>query len=121
MQRTLYHFPLDPASRQVRLALGEKKLVFNDVVERYWEGRPAFLELNPSGLTPVLVEEDDGRRLVVCECRAILEHLEETGPEPRLLSRDPADRAEAHGGAFAASVRRSWRPGAGRWPALESP
>jgi len=95
VQRTLYHFPLDPASRQVRLALGEKKLAFEDVVERYWEGRPAFLELNPSGLTPVLVEEADGQRLVVCECRAILEHLEETGPEPRLLSRDPADRAEA--------------------------
>ena len=26
MERTLYHFPLDPASRQARLALGEKRL-----------------------------------------------------------------------------------------------
>ena len=95
MQRTLYHFPLDPASRQVRLALGEKKLAFDDVVERYWEGRPAFLELNPSGLTPVLVEVEGGRTRVICEVRAILEYLEEQHPEPPLLARDPGERAEA--------------------------
>ncbi len=95
VQRTLHHFPLDPASRQARLALGEKKLPFTEVIERYYESRPEFRVLNPSGLTPVLVEEEDGQRLVVCESRAILEHLEETVPEPALLSREPANRAEA--------------------------
>ena len=94
-QRTLHHFPLDPGSRQVRLALGEKRLPFAEVVERYWEGRPEFLALNPSGLTPVLIEQLDGERIVVCESRAILEHLEEREPEPALLVRDPAERAEA--------------------------
>ena len=93
--RTLYQFPLDPASRQVRLALGEKRLPFSDVVERYWERRPEFFALNPSGLTPVLVEEDGPKRLILCEARAILEHLEEQHPEPALLGRDPAERAEA--------------------------
>lgn len=95
VQRTLHQFPLDPASRQVRLALAEKKLPFTDLIERYYEGRPEFRALNPSGLTPVLVEERDGRKIVICEARAILEHLEETEPEPPLLSRDPAKRAEA--------------------------
>ncbi|MGI8839529.1 MAG: glutathione S-transferase N-terminal domain-containing protein [Caulobacteraceae bacterium] len=33
--RTLHHFPLDPASRQVRLALAEKRLPFEEVVVRY--------------------------------------------------------------------------------------
>ena len=94
-RRTLHHFPLDPASRQVRLALAEKKLPFEDVIERYYEGRPEFRAMNPSGLTPVLVEERDGDRLVVCEARAILEHLEETEPDPALLARDTAKRAEA--------------------------
>lgn len=94
VQRTLHHFPLDPASRQVRLALGEKRLAFAEVQERYWERKPAFQALNPSGLTPVLVEVDGARRLVICESRAILEHLEETVPEPDLLGRDPAERAE---------------------------
>ena len=94
-RRTLHYFPLDPASRQVRLAMAEKKLPYEEVIERYYEGRPEFKVLNPSGLTPVLVEERDGDRIVVCEARAILEHLEETEPEPALLPRDPARRAEA--------------------------
>ena len=93
-ERTLHHFPLDPASRQVRLALGEKRLAFREVSERYWERRPELQALNPSGLTPVLVETVGDRRLVICESRAILEHLEEAAPEPDLLGRDPADRAE---------------------------
>jgi glutathione S-transferase len=94
VQRTLHHFPLDPASRQVRLALGEKRLAFTEAQERYWERRPGFVALNPSGLTPVLVETDAESRTVVCESRAILEHLNEVAPEPDLLGRGPADRAE---------------------------
>jgi glutathione S-transferase len=93
-ERILHHFPLDPASRQVRLALGEKRLPFTDVQERYWERRPGFLALNPSGVTPVLVETNAGQEIVVCESRAILEHLEEAAPEPDLMGRDPAERAE---------------------------
>ncbi|WP_333585538.1 FtsZ-binding protein FzlA [Phenylobacterium sp.] len=95
VERTLYHFPLDPASRQVRLALGEKRLVFEDVVVRYWEQPEVLAELNPSGLTPVLVETSPEGRLVLCESRAILDHLEERYPEPPLLGREAADRAEA--------------------------
>ena len=56
VERTLHHFPLDPASRQVRLAMGEKRLPFVEVQERYWERRESLVALNPSGLTPVLVE-----------------------------------------------------------------
>ena len=92
--RTLYHFPLDPASRQARLALGEKRLAFNDEVVRYWEEPPAFTAMNPSGLTPVLVERTGDHEVVVCEIRAILEHLEHQSPEHDLLGATPADRAE---------------------------
>jgi glutathione S-transferase len=93
-ERILHHFPLDPASRQVRLALGEKRLTFTEAPERYWERRPGFIAINPSGVTPVLVEESGGERVVVCEVRAILEHLEATAPETDLMGRDPAERAE---------------------------
>ena len=92
--RTLHHFPLDPASRQVRLSLGEKRLPFEDVVVRYWEQPKAFLALNPSGLTPVLVEQTGESQVVVCEARAILEHLEAQSPTNDLLGDLPADRAE---------------------------
>jgi glutathione S-transferase len=95
VERTLHHFPLDPASRQARLALGEKRLPFASVVVRYWEQPADFAALNPSGLTPVLVEVEGGRTRVICEIRAILEHLEEQHPEPSLLGRDPGERAEA--------------------------
>jgi glutathione S-transferase len=92
-ERILHHFPLDPASRQVRLALGEKRLVFSDVVVRYWERPAEFMALNPSGMTPVLVEAQADGRLVICEARAILEHLEEASPG--LMGETPAERAEA--------------------------
>ncbi len=92
--RTLHHFPLDPASRQARLALGEKRLPFNEEVIRYWEMPPAFTALNPSGLTPVLVEQTGDQTLVICEIRAILEHLEQQAPALDLLGATPGDRAE---------------------------
>jgi len=95
VERTLHHFPLDPASRQVRLALGEKRLAFAEVQVRWWESPPEFAQLNPSGVPPVLVEVSGADRVVVCETRAILEHLEEQNPEPALLGREPAERAEA--------------------------
>ena len=95
VQRTLHHFPLDPASRQVRLALGEKRLAFEEQAVRYWERPRTLTELNPSGLTPVLVETTDRGALTLCESRAILDHLEETCPDPPLLPPQPAERAEA--------------------------
>jgi len=94
VERTLHHFPLDPFSRQARLALGEKRLPFREVIERYWERPESLAALNPSGLTPVLVETN-GVQVIACESRAVLEHLEEQHPDPPLLSRDPVERAEA--------------------------
>ena len=74
--------------------MGEKRLPFSEVQERYWERRESLVALNPSGLTPVLVETSPGARVVICESRAVLEHLDEAAPEPDLIGRDPAERAE---------------------------
>ena len=95
VDRTLHHFTLDPFSRQVRLALGEKRLPFGEVVERYWERPEGLAALNPSAMPPVLVEVRSGERVVACENRAILEHLEERYPDRPLLPATPAGRAEA--------------------------
>lgn len=94
VERTLHHFPMDPLSRQARLVLGEKKLSFTDMPERYWEQRPEFTELNPSGMVPVLVDKQDGRRVVVSEIRALLEYLEEAYPDIPLMPKTSVDRAE---------------------------
>ncbi len=93
--RILHHFPLDPFSRQVRLALTEKKLAFDEQVERYWERPEVLTELNPSGLPPVLIEGQGPHRVVACETRAILEYLEEAHTGFPLMPRDLAERAEA--------------------------
>jgi glutathione S-transferase len=95
IERTLHHFPLDPASRQARLALGEKRLAFREQIERYWERPASLTSLNASGMTPVLVESSEAPTLVLCETHAVLEYLEESCPDPPLLSSDPAERAEA--------------------------
>ncbi len=92
--RTLHHFPLDPASRLVRLVLGEKKLDYAEVVVRPWEPNPAFDALTPSGATPVLVVGDLAERLVLCESAPILGWAEDTTPDPALMPRRVPDRAE---------------------------
>lgn len=96
VERTLHHFPLDPASRLARLVLGEKRLPFVDQSVRYWERPRELTKMNPSGMVPILVEQNgDARPLVLCESRAIVDHLEETCAEPSLFAADPAERAEA--------------------------
>jgi len=54
---TLFHHPICPHSRFVRLALEEYGSPPRLVEERTWERREEFLTLNPAGTTPVLVEE----------------------------------------------------------------
>ena len=51
----LHHFAFDPASRFVRLVLGEKRLPFTEAPVRWFEGDAEFERLNPSGRLPVLV------------------------------------------------------------------
>lgn len=91
----LHHFAFDPASRQARLALGEKKLAFEERPVRYWEHDPVFHALSPTGRTPVLEVVAAGKRLAVCEIMAVLDWAETFGGKPALLSADPAERAEA--------------------------
>ena len=54
---TLFHHPLCPRSRYIRLILGEYGTEIRLVEERFWERREEFLLLNPAGEIPVLVTE----------------------------------------------------------------
>ncbi len=86
----LYHFPLSPYCRKVRLTLAEKKLEVELVEERYWEQSAEFLRRNPAGKVPVL--KIDTRML--SESQAICEYLEEAYPSPPLMPRDTDTRYE---------------------------
>lgn len=89
--RTLYHLPVSPFCRKIRIVLAEKKLDADLVTEPIWQRRQEFLALNPAGLVPVLVEES-GR--VLADSMAIAEYLEEIHGDPNLLPFDAAGRAE---------------------------
>ena len=90
--RLLYHLPLSPYSRKVRLVLAEKRLPFELQVEKVWERRDGFLALNPANTVPTLVEEGG---LVIPDSGVICEHLEEAYPETPLLPTGRAERVEA--------------------------
>lgn len=92
---TLHHYPLCPYSRFIRLVLGEFGFEPTLVEERVWERRRDYLELNPAGTTPLLIE-DTG--LVVPGAGPIAEYLDETRGlafgERRLLPEGPRERIE---------------------------
>lgn len=86
----LYHYPLSPFSRKVRLVLAEKRIEVELVEERYWEQDPDFLRRNPAGQVPVLRL---GQR-TLSDSGAICEWLEETVPSPPLLPQGADARYE---------------------------
>lgn len=91
----LYHYPLSPASRFVRLCFGEYDLKVDLQEEHPWEKRKDFLALNPAGTLPVYM--DDTMR-ALCGAHVVAEYLDETHGimqrDKRLLAEDPFDRAE---------------------------
>jgi glutathione S-transferase len=89
---TLYHHGSSACAAKVRFALEEKRLD--------WDGRyidlmrgeqfaSEYVALNPKAVVPTLVH--DGA--VITESTVICEYLDEVFPEPRLMPRDPIERA----------------------------
>jgi len=107
--RYLYHLPLSPFSRKVRLVLAEKRLPFELRPEKVWERRPEYLDLNPAGTVPTLLE-DSG--LAVPDSTVICEYLDEAYPDTALLGHTLAQRVEVRrlsawfDGRFADEVSR---------------
>ncbi len=86
----LYHVPLSPFCRKVRLSLAEKKVEVELVEERYWEEDADFMRRNPAGKVPVLKIDN----VTMAESVAICEYIEETRPTPALMPKDPVARQE---------------------------
>ena len=93
--RTLYHWPLDPDSRQVRLALAEKKLKFKLVPVKPWAPQEDFLLLCTEGVPPCLVEDTNDKKTVISSARAICEYVaDDSSSRYALLGNTPLERAE---------------------------
>jgi glutathione S-transferase len=89
--RILYHLPLSPFSRKVRLALAEKRIPFDLRLERVWDRREEFLAMNPACTVPVM---QDANGMAIVDSNAICEYLDEAYPDTPLLGRTLAERAE---------------------------
>lgn len=88
----LYQFPLCPFSRKVRLLLGEKGVGYDLVRESPWVRRDEFLDMNPAGQTPVMVEPN--RSIVLIDSMAICEYMEETVDKAAMIAGTATNRAE---------------------------
>ena len=87
----LFQFPLCPFSRKVRLLLGEKGVGYELVRESPWDRRDEFLDMNPAGRTPVMV---DPKGNVLIDSWAICEFFEETVNQAPMINGTAFNRAE---------------------------
>ncbi len=93
--RVLYHFALDPASRQARIAIAEAKLKFKLEAVNPWAPEEKFLGLCAEGTPPALSDVVAGGSIMVVGARAICEYMVDCAPKSRLMPDDAAMRAEA--------------------------
>ncbi|WP_084421251.1 glutathione S-transferase family protein [Henriciella litoralis] len=98
--RRLWHWPIDPRARTVRLALGEKRCPFETIEALPWAPPHDFAEIAPGAEAPVLVDTSGEAKVNAVGTHAIIEYIEEAHPSPRLLPFIANERAEA---------RRLWR------------
>jgi maleylacetoacetate isomerase len=92
MRATLYDYFRSSAAYRVRIALNLKQVAYDSVPVNLLEGDQrgkAYRARNPQALVPTL--EIDGREIT--QSLAIIDYLEATRPEPRLIPAGPGDRA----------------------------
>jgi glutathione S-transferase len=89
----LYHNPLSPNVRRVRLTAAVLGIQLEEKLLDFSKGEhksPEYLALNPNGAVPTLVDGD----FVLTESRSIMQYLAAKKPESGLLPRDEAARAD---------------------------
>jgi glutathione S-transferase len=86
----LYHVPLCPYCRKVRIALRERNLAVELVEVEPWRDDSPIIELNPAREVPVLEDGD----VLVCDSQAICDYIEEAYPQQTLLGTDLLQRNE---------------------------
>ncbi|XP_061467825.1 maleylacetoacetate isomerase isoform X2 [Rhineura floridana] len=90
----LYTYFRSSCTWRVRTALALKGIAYDQVpinlLKDGWQLTPQFKERNPMQQVPVLII--DG--MTLSQSLAIIEYLEETRPNPRILPQDPKKRAQ---------------------------
>ncbi|MBL0220119.1 MAG: glutathione S-transferase family protein [Myxococcales bacterium] len=89
----LYHNPLSPNVRRVRLTAAVLGITLEEKLLDFSKGEhksPEFLALNPNGAVPTLVDGE----FALTESRAIMQYLASKKPESGLLPKDEMARAD---------------------------
>lgn len=80
-----------PYVRKVRIAMAEKRLDYEFVLENVWAPETMIQESNPLGKVPCLVMEDGG---AMFDSRVIVEYLDTLTPVGKLIPPNGRERAE---------------------------
>ena len=88
---TLYHYYLCSSSRYIRLILEEQKIKYETQLENYWKPQKDFLQLNPAGHLPVIVNEEN---FPVIGANACIEYIKDLEVKNRLFVDDYREKAE---------------------------
>ena len=91
MMITFYHYYLCSSSRYIRLILEENKIPYQTQLENYWKPQKDFLQLNPAGHLPVLINEEN---FPVIGANACVEYIRDLRSRPDLFVDDYREKAE---------------------------
>ena len=80
-----------PYARKARIALHEKALAFEEIIDVPWNTDTQTPDHNPLGKVPVLIL-DDGK--TIFDSSVIVEYLDTLDAAPQLIPSDPASRVE---------------------------
>ena len=90
---TLVHYPLDPASRLIRLMCAEYGVPLDVEEIKPWLREPHLLDLNPAATLPILVTDDDVPIIGILASIHVVEDLYTLETVGGLVPTHPLDRS----------------------------
>ena len=81
-----------PYARKARVALREKKIDFEEIIDIPWNVNTLTNGINPLGKIPVLLHDD---HKPLFDSKVIVEYLDHYKPEPLLYPKNPEDNISA--------------------------
>lgn len=92
--RTLYHYPLHPGCRAVRVCFAEKKLKLREEVVDPWNPDDKFCSLTVEQVPPVLTDLSQGGTVTIVGTLTLCEYADEASSRLPLIPGERHERAE---------------------------